>query len=109
MQWNTLDSEDGIKEIIEKSFSNPQVILKHSTRCSISSMAKNRLEKSEVPNNVTFHYLDLIANRNISNLVASTFFVEHESPQVLIIKNGECIYDDSHSGISMKDIAEQAA
>jgi bacillithiol system protein YtxJ len=72
-------------------------------------MAKSRLERASAPAGVDFYYLDLIKHRNISQKIADVFDVSHESPQVLLIKNSECIYDESHSGISMDDIAEQAA
>jgi bacillithiol system protein YtxJ len=67
------------------------------------------LERASAPAGVDFYYLDLIKHRNISQKIADVFDVSHESPQVLLIKNSECIYDESHSGISMDDIAEQAA
>lgn len=107
--WITLDSENGLQEIIRRSYEKPQVIFKHSTRCSISSVAKSRLEGSSAPENADFHYLDVIANRSLSNAIAETFSVQHESPQILIIKNGECIYDDSHTGINMRDIDGQVS
>lgn len=105
MNWIKLESPDQLSEIINQSHLSPQVIFKHSTRCSISSMAKTRLEKSKAPENVNFHYLDLLKFRSISNQVATDFKVYHASPQVLVIRNGECVYDESHSGIEMKDIA----
>ena len=97
-----------LAEIKEQSKVKPQLIFKHSTRCSISSVAKSRLERSTPPENVDFYFLDLIKNRDISNKIAEEFSVSHESPQVLLIKNGECVYDESHSGISMDEIEEQA-
>ena len=108
MNWTNLTDATQLESIKKDSFAQPQVIFKHSTRCSISSMAKNRLDRSEAPAGIHFYYLDLIAHRDISNKIAEDFFVEHESPQVLLIRNGECVYDESHSGISMDDIAEQA-
>lgn len=107
MNWIELKHEDQLLEILDKSENKPQVIFKHSTRCSISSMAKNRLEKSEVPANADFYYLDLIHHRQISNRVAEEFSVVHESPQIIIVKNRECIYDESHSAINMQEIDEQ--
>ena len=107
MNWIELKSESQLTEIIERSQSKPQVIFKHSTRCSISSMAKSRLERSTTPDNVDFYYLDLIAHRNISNKIAAEFEVYHESPQVLVVKNGECVYSESHSSINMAEIEEQ--
>jgi len=107
MNWNTLTNEAGIEAIKEKSKERPQVIFNHSTRCSISSMAKNRLEKSIEPDGVDFNFLDLIAHRTVSNKIAETFSVYHESPQILLIKDGECVYDESHTGISMDELEAQ--
>lgn len=71
-------------------------------------MAKNRLDRADQPEGIDFYYLDLIANRNLSAKVAEVFNVEHESPQILLIKGGECVYDESHMGISIDEITEQA-
>ncbi|RYY71827.1 MAG: bacillithiol system redox-active protein YtxJ [Chitinophagaceae bacterium] len=108
MNWNPLNEVAQLEAIKKDSFEQPQVIFKHSTRCSISSMAKNRLDRSDAPAGINFFYLDLIAHRDISNKIAEDFSVEHESPQVLVIRNGECVYDESHSGISMDEITLQA-
>jgi bacillithiol system protein YtxJ len=109
MDWKILNDTAQLEEIKKRSFEKTQVIFKHSTRCSISSVAKSRLEKAQAPENIDFYYLDLISYRNISNEVAEKFDVFHESPQVLVIRNGECVYDESHMSISMNEIAEQAA
>ena len=108
MDWIQLTHTAQLAEIKAQSNNKLQVIFKHSTRCSISGVAKNRLEKSTPPVNVDFYFLDLIRNREVSNKIVEEFAVYHESPQVLVIKNGECIYDESHSGINMADIAGQA-
>ncbi|MCW3081584.1 bacillithiol system redox-active protein YtxJ [Segetibacter sp.] len=109
MNWIELKSEDQLNSIIEQSKVRPQVIFKHSTRCSISSMAKGRLERSSAPENADFYFLDLIAHRGISNKISTAFSVFHESPQILLIKDGECIYDESHASISMDEITEQVS
>jgi bacillithiol system protein YtxJ len=106
MNWQEFKDENGLEAIKQKSIDKPQVIFKHSTRCSISTMAKSRLERADEPANIDFNYLDLIAYRNVSNKIADDFGVEHASPQVLIIKNGECVYDESHNAISMDEIVE---
>lgn len=107
MQWKILSSEAQLSEIVNNSQYKPQVVFKHSTRCSVSSMAKARLEKNIFPESADFYYLDLIANRNISTKIAEDFKVWHESPQVIVIKNGEAVYDESHSGISWNELMEQ--
>lgn len=110
MNWNTLDNTDTIAEIKESSAVQPILIFKHSTRCSISSMALNRLERDwndEDMKSIKAYYLDLIKNRDVSNAVATAFNVQHQSPQVLIIKDGKCLYDNSHMGISYREISQQ--
>ena len=108
MNWIQLTTLELLKSIQEKSFTKPQVIFKHSTRCTISSMALNRLEKAASPSDIDFYFLDLITHRDISNAVSEQFDVAHQSPQILLIKNGNCIFDESHSSIYMEDIAEEA-
>jgi bacillithiol system protein YtxJ len=70
-------------------------------------MIKNRLERAQAYTELNFYFLDLIAYRSLSNKIANDFSVEHASPQILLIKNGECVYDESHNGISMDDIIER--
>lgn len=108
MNWINLSTEADVAQLKTLSFNQPQVIFKHSTRCAISSMARNRLNRSDAPPGIDFYLLDLVAYRNVSNFITETFGVNHESPQVLVIKNGECIFDESHNGIRMDDILEQA-
>jgi bacillithiol system protein YtxJ len=108
MNWIDLHTATQLNEIRQNSANRPQVIFKHSTRCSISQMVKNRLDRSEAAPAIDFYFLDLLAFRPISNSVAETFRVDHESPQILVIRNGECIYDESHTGINMEDILEKS-
>ena len=107
MDWITLDAEAQLDALIAKSFEVPQVIFKHSTRCSISIMAKNRLERSEPPAGISFHYLDLLTYRPLSNLIAEKLSVYHQSPQLMLIKNGNCVYEETHSAIDMEELTAQ--
>ncbi len=107
MEWIEIVAVDQLESLRKESFEKPQIIFKHSTRCSISVMAKNRLERSEIPQDIDFHYLDLLQYRPISDLVAEVYHVHHQSPQVLLIVDGECIYEDSHNAISMESLLEQ--
>ena len=106
MNWKEFTTEEALQEIKNRSTEKPQVIFKHSTKCSISSMAKSRLERATAPDGIEFNYLDLIAHRNVSSKIAEEFNIEHASPQVLIIKDGACIYDESHNAINMDEIVE---
>ena len=109
MNWIQLTSLDQLENIKINSSNKPQVIFKHSTTCSISQMAFSRFERAEAPDNIDFYYLDLLNFRPISNAIAEFFHVNHESPQVLLIKNGECTYDESHYGIMMDELLEQVS
>ncbi len=108
MNWTRLNSEEQLNEIKQRSATVPQVIFKHSSRCSTSAMVLNRLERSEAPAAIDFYFLDLISYRSLSQKIAEEFQVSHESPQVLLIKDGECVYDESHMGIDLKEIVEVA-
>ncbi len=109
MNWIPLHTETQLEEIRARSADRPQVIFKHSTRCSTSQLVKNRLERGSQPQDIDFYYLDLLSHRPISNKVAETFGVRHESPQILVIRDGKCVFEESHLGISMEDILERAA
>lgn len=108
MNWKQLDNLSTLDEIDALSNTKPIVVFKHSTRCSISSMAKGRLDREPTIESVDFYYLDLIKHRDISNFIAEKYKVHHESPQVLLISKGECVFDESHNGITMAEILEQA-
>jgi len=109
MNWKPLTEEADIETIISKSNSRPQVIFKHSTTCSISSVVKSRLDKGATLENIDFYFLDLLRYRSVSNKVAETFNIHHESPQALIIKNGKCVYDESHMSINFQEILTSAS
>ncbi|HVZ25434.1 MAG TPA: bacillithiol system redox-active protein YtxJ [Sediminibacterium sp.] len=104
MNWIPLTSPDQIAVIRENSFQKPQVIFKHSTRCHISSVVWNRLENTNTPIAADLYYLDLLRYRPVSDAVATTFSVWHESPQLLLIQDGECTYDESHMAIRPEDL-----
>jgi len=106
--WITLDNPEQIRIIASDKSDMYFIIFKHSTRCSLSDMIYRRLS-SKLKITVPFYFLDLIRHRDLSNLISVTFGIQHESPQVLIIKNGKCIYHESHSGIVPGEIANAVA
>ncbi len=109
MNWLPLTSADQLNQI--KSAAGYSIIFKHSTRCPISSMAKRKVELDwdSLPSDTPLYYLDLIAYREVSALVAEVFRVHHESPQLLLIKDGECVYESSHGDISIDETMDQMA
>jgi bacillithiol system protein YtxJ len=107
MNWIDLDSSEQLEKLIADSNNQSFVIFKHSTRCSISSMAKNRLERQASQNiQIPFYFLDLLAYRSISNAIAEKLNVPHESPQLLLIENGQCTFSSSHGAIDMEELKE---
>ena len=107
MDWINLNSIEQLTEINEKSKDKTQIIFKHSTRCSVSIFAKRILTdeySAEIKNNADVYYLDLIAFRGVSDTIANRYNVVHESPQILVINNGECTFNASHSDVSFKAI-----
>ncbi|MBW1655849.1 MULTISPECIES: bacillithiol system redox-active protein YtxJ [Flavobacterium] len=100
VNWTELTDILQLQEIEAISNEKPVVIFKHSTRCSISRMALKQFEREfDLEDVVDAYFLDLIAHRDISNEIASRFGVYHESPQLILIKNGKAVYDVSHSDI----------
>ncbi len=99
--WHVLGKMDQLDEIVEESKAKPVAIFKHSTRCGISRGVLKLLEKnySLTDNQLKLYYLDLIQNRDISNEIAARFKVNHESPQMIVIKNGAVVHHDSHHSI----------
>jgi len=104
MIWFKLNSFNALDELIIKSNESPQILFKHSTRCSASSIALNRIQSSEIEQNL--YILDVIGNRELSNQIAQLFNVVHQSPQLLIIYNQTCIYHASHLSISERTVKE---
>ena len=99
--WIQLTSLNQLDEILKESDEKPIAIFKHSTRCGISRMALLQFEKqlNIDMNSVRLYFLDLLVYREISNEVASRFKVYHQSPQLIIFKNGTAIHQSSHHEI----------
>lgn len=105
MEWKNITDLGQISDI--KSNAGYSLIFKHSTRCSVSMMAKKRFELDwdVIPAETKLYFLDLISHRAISAQIAETFQVHHESPQILLIRDGNCVLDASHSDISAEEVA----
>lgn len=105
MAWNQLTDLGELNEIITISEEKPVVIFKHSTRCSISRMALKQFENQyDAQENIVPYFLDLLKHRDISNEIETQFNVQHQSPQILVIKDGKSVYNASHSDIDADDL-----
>lgn len=110
MNWNQLTTDTQLDELRNESHHQAILIFKHSTTCSISRTALSRLERNWNENEmkeVKPYFLDLLSYRRISNNISDQFAVEHESPQILLIKNGESIFDRSHLEIDYNSVKSE--
>jgi bacillithiol system protein YtxJ len=108
IDWNLLKDVGQLNEIIVASNNKPVLIFKHSTRCVISRMALKQFETEfDLQDKIMPYYLDLLNHRDISNEIASRFNVMHQSPQILLIKNGVCIYSETHEDISAEILSSK--
>ena len=101
--WNQIRTEEDLQKAVSESGEQTVAIFKHSTRCFISKTVLKNFEK-EVENSdkeVKYYFLDLIANRDISNKIADDFEITHQSPQLIVLKNGKAVADASHQSISV--------
>ncbi|PKB18214.1 bacillithiol system redox-active protein YtxJ [Flavobacterium sp. 5] len=105
VKWIPLTFSGQLDEIVAFSDQNPVVIFKHSTRCSISRFALKQFEKEyDLKDNVDAYFLDLLEYRDISNEIATRFNVFHQSPQLILIKDGKSVYDVSHDAIDAEEL-----
>ncbi len=102
IHWIPLASVSQLEDIAAASVGKPQVIFKHSTTCGISRMVLNMFTSSFTLESgaMDMYFLDLHANRDVSNTIAEKFQVMHQSPQLLIVKNGVVVAHDSHGAIN---------
>ena len=104
--WHRLNSKEQLKVISEESKTKPVAIFKHSTRCGISRMVLNQFESSYNldDSQLKLYFQDLLSNRDISDEVGYTFQVMHQSPQLIVIKNGVAVAHASHHGIQANEL-----
>lgn len=105
LTWEELSTLDQLTELDKISYHEYVIIFKHSTSCSISEVAKLRLQDNGDLQIKAYH-LDLKSHRDISRLISEKYSIHHESPQILLIKNGECCYDASHFDITISELRE---
>jgi bacillithiol system protein YtxJ len=108
LQWNYLVSMEDLNAAEQVSHEKTVLLFKHSTRCSISRFVvkqfENTFDISE--DTMEIYFLDLIEYRSISNEIASRFGVIHQSPQMIVLKNGKAVYDASHESIDAKSLEQ---
>ncbi|MFC4740495.1 bacillithiol system redox-active protein YtxJ [Flavobacterium ponti] len=108
VKFYSLELISQLDEIDAISEGKPVVIFKHSTRCSISRFALKQFDAAfNYPEDkIDWYLLDLLNHRDISNEIAHRYNVQHQSPQILVIKSGKAVYHDSHDGIDANDLKQ---
>jgi bacillithiol system protein YtxJ len=108
VKYFELDKMEQFDEIDEISKSKPVVLFKHSTRCSISRMALKQFdaEFNYPEEKIEWYLLDLLNHRDLSNEIASRYNVVHQSPQIVVIRNGKAVFNESHDSISAEDLKQ---
>lgn len=110
--WREINDETVIGRIIKESYINPVVVFKNSYRCGISYGVLSRFQEemsNAAVDGIAFYLLDVLAHRPLSSAISAEFNVRHESPQALVIENGDCSYHRSHWNISFSDIMNHIA
>ena len=103
-----LESEDAVEEVFAASEGRIQLILKHSQSCAVSFFAKQNLDSvplEEWPE-MDRSMVEVVRFRTVSQYLAQKTGVRHESPQVLVIANGEVIFHSSHSEVNKMNIQQ---
>lgn len=106
LPWTNITSVDQLHEVLESAKSKPALLFKHSTRCSISSMALNSFENEWGTENelCDLYFVDLLRHRDVSNAIASETNVVHQSPQAILFDGSDVMYHSSHSSIDARAI-----
>lgn len=105
--WNQPDTLEEVDNILQNS-TKPQVIYKHSYSCAVSMFAKSSLENGldSLEGEADFHLVDVVSQRKLSNHIAETTGIRHESPQIILMHKGKPFWSDSHGGVRINTLRE---
>lgn len=95
-----LNSVEELEDVLKQSADGPRLLFKHSLTCSISREVFRSVSEIEGP----VFLVTVQTARDVSNAVAEKTGVRHESPQALILENGECVYSASHFDITAESL-----
>ena len=109
--WQKISQASQVDSIIESSSERPQLIYKHSHRCSVCFVAKGDLEQSseDILEHADMHFVNVVNNREASDYIASELDVRHESPQVILVYQGDVVWHASHGSIEAEEILDEIA
>jgi len=107
-EWREITSIEEWDKVMSDSASRQVIVLKHSTRCPVSASALEEYEAylADKPNPDTDYYLvKVIESRPVSNKIAEDLGVVHQSPQMILVKDGKAVWNTSHWSVTKKHMA----
>ncbi|NGP77124.1 bacillithiol system redox-active protein YtxJ [Balneolaceae bacterium YR4-1] len=107
-EWQILEGKDSVDKLLSRSESTPQLIYKHSDRCSVCIFAKSNLEQQagDISEATDMNFVDVISSRDVSNYIADKLNVRHESPQAILLNEGEVVWHASHGSVKAEPLME---
>lgn len=107
--WQKISQTSHVDSIIESSSERPQLIYKHSHRCSVCFVAKGDLEQSseEILDHADMHFVNVVHHREASDYIASELDIRHESPQVILVDQGDVVWHASHGSIEAEKMLDE--
>ena len=101
-QFFRIDDRAALDGLLADSKQKPVIVFKHSTACSISSRAYREMEKVEGQVNI----LEVQSAREISRELANLTGVRHETPQVIVLRDGKAVWNASHFDVKAAAVAK---
>ena len=97
--------EEQWQDLLDQSLNESVFLFKHSMRCGLSSMVLKKFEKQMLERNKRYYFLNILANRDLSDWIADELNIRHESPQLIVLKDAKVIAYDSH--YNLLDISKE--
>ena len=104
--FTSVTDAEALDELLARSHEAPVVLFKHSTSCPISSRAHSQMSK--VSTGVAGQISLVVVQRasELSRRVAEQTGIRHESPQAIVLRNGQAVWSASHFDITTEAVAE---
>lgn len=107
---NPLKNNDDFAAALKHSEKEPVFIFKHSATCPISRFAEQSVQS--IQDDYPVYKVIVQQSRALSQSIAQDLRVHHESPQIILLQNGEVVTDLSHGRIreeALKTLWEDAS
>jgi bacillithiol system protein YtxJ len=96
-----IQDQKSLDRLFSESKQRPILLFKHSNSCPISSRAYREMEKLDDVN-----LLEVQTACELSREVAAITGVRHETPQVIVLKDGRAVWNASHYDVNANSVSE---